>query len=97
MFHRQAVILVAAIMFAMNVYAVNSWSVIHCNPVGAPDASGIRALNEQGTELFRVCQDGDASALTIAGERLSHARARASIWRISVWTITPNVQEWSDA
>jgi antitoxin ParD1/3/4 len=34
---------------------------------------------------------------TIVGERRSHARTRASSWRISVQTIAPNVQEWSDA
>lgn len=58
MLRRQAVFLVATVTFAMNVYAVNSWSVIHCNPVETAEASGIRILNEEGAELFRVCQDG---------------------------------------
>jgi hypothetical protein len=58
MLRRQAVFLVAAIMLAMNLYAANSWSMIHCNPGDTAEASGIRILNKQGTELFRVCQDG---------------------------------------
>lgn len=94
---RRAVILVAAIVFAMNEYAANSWSVIHCYPLDAAEASGIRLLNEQGAELFRVCQDGEASASTIVGEKRSHSWARASIWRISVQTIALDFQEWSDA
>src|SRR5215469_2304108 len=58
MLRRQPVFLVAAIVFAVDVYAANSWSVVHCNPVDAAEATGIRILNEGGTELFRVCQDG---------------------------------------
>jgi hypothetical protein len=42
----------------VDVYAANSWSVVHCNPVDTAEATGIRILNEGGTELFRVCQDG---------------------------------------
>src|SRR5664279_3909645 len=58
MLRRQTVFLVAAIMFATHVYAAKSWSVIHCNAGATAEASGIRVLNEQGTELLRVCQDG---------------------------------------
>jgi hypothetical protein len=41
--------------------------------------------------------NGEASALTIVGERRSHTRTRASIWRISIQTIAPNFREWCDA
>jgi hypothetical protein len=55
---RHLTLLIAAIAFAMNGYAAESWNVIHCSPVDTAEASGIRIINEHGMELFRVCQDG---------------------------------------